>query len=341
VADREPAAASFGAEVLGGGCAAAVLPDSRYDFDAALLSAGVGSLVAVPMAAADGARPVIVAAWTTPRSCPREDVWFLEVLSAQMALALRNAALYSDLRQAALAEREAQAQVGRSARMRELGDAAAGLAHAFNNSLTSILGLADWSLLALPPGEPTRGEVQSIRDQAMGMAALVRRLQDFSRVEPEGEAPARVDPVDLAGELIVRARQMVEERSVQCQATFDLVTDIAAAPAIRVAASRVRQAWLHLVENALDAMPAGGRVTICCRAAAGAVRLGVADEGPGMPAEVKAQASQPFFTTKGGAHAGLGLTVALATAERQGGTLELFCPGGGGTAAWLVFPSDD
>jgi hypothetical protein len=80
--------ASFGAEVLAGG-AAAVLPDPRYAFDAVLLGAGIAALVAAAIGPPNADLPVLVAGWGGARSCPPEDVWFLEHLAALLALALR------------------------------------------------------------------------------------------------------------------------------------------------------------------------------------------------------------------------------------------------------------
>ncbi len=85
-------AASFGAE-LHARCAASALLDPRYPFDAALLEAGMRAVTAMPIALDADPIPVIVAAWRVPRECACEDLWFLENLVAQLALALQNAAL--------------------------------------------------------------------------------------------------------------------------------------------------------------------------------------------------------------------------------------------------------
>jgi signal transduction histidine kinase len=337
--DGESAAASFGAEILGGGCAVSVLADPRYRFDAALASAGVSAITAAPVLTADQPLPVIVATWKAPRPCPREDLWFLEHLAGQMGLALRTAALYSDLRHSALVRQEAEEQLRRAGRLRELGDVAAGVAHAFNNSLTSVLGLADWLLLAMPAEAQGRREIEDIRDGAGEMGALVRRLHDFSRIGITSDAPAMLEPEALAAEVAGLARRKVEERARRFGVELDLVADITPAPPIRGVGSQLRQAWLHLVDNAIESMPAGGQITLRCRAVDGAVRLGVVDDGPGMAAETRARACEPFFSTKGAAHTGIGLTVARAAAERHGGSFELVSRVDNGTSASLVLPA--
>jgi signal transduction histidine kinase/ActR/RegA family two-component response regulator len=339
VLEGEAAGASFGAEIVGAGCAASVLPDSRYRFDAVLLDAGVGAMTAVPVASPDRRLPVIVAAWNDARQRPREDLWFLEHLAGQLTLALRSAALYADLRHSILVRQDAEEQVRRAGRLRELGDVAAGVAHAFNNSLTSVLGLADWLLLALPDGADGRQEITGIREGATEMGSLVRRLHDFSRIGVTSDLPGLLDVGDLASEVAELARRRVDEQARRRGVVLDLVTDLVPVPAVRGVRSQLRQAWLHLVDNAIESMEISGQLTLRSRATDGWVRVSVTDEGPGMTIEVRARAFEPFFSTKDASHTGIGLTVARAIAERHGGSLEIVSRLENGTTAAVALPA--
>jgi signal transduction histidine kinase len=97
----------------------------------------------------------------------------------------------------------------------------------------------------------------------------------------------------------------------------------------------IEEAVVHLLQNALDAMWAGGEITITGLAARGELILEVADSGPGITPEMRARIFEPFFSTKRGA-AGLGLTTVLRIAVAHGGRVVVRdCPEGG--AAFTIF----
>jgi CheY-like chemotaxis protein/anti-sigma regulatory factor (Ser/Thr protein kinase) len=104
-------------------------------------------------------------------------------------------------------------------------------------------------------------------------------------------------------------------------------------------ATAMRELLTNLVLNAVDALPAGGRITIETRMEGDAVVLVVTDTGVGMPADVRRRAHEPFFTTKGVKATGLGLSVAYGIARRHGGELTLESEPGLGTTAAVRLPA--
>jgi len=94
----------------------------------------------------------------------------------------------------------------------------------------------------------------------------------------------------------------------------------------------------NLVLNAMDALPAGGRVVVATRAEAGRVIVSVNDSGVGMADEVMRRAFEPFFTTKGVKRTGLGLAVAYGTLQRHGGQISLESAPGTGTTVTFWLP---
>jgi two-component system cell cycle sensor histidine kinase/response regulator CckA len=84
-------------------------------------------------------------------------------------------------------------------------------------------------------------------------------------------------------------------------------------------ASELREVFVNLVVNAIDAMPAGGRLNVNCLRRGERLRLLFADTGTGMAEEVRARIFEPFFTTKGVHGTGLGLFVSYGIVERHGG----------------------
>ena len=89
----------------------------------------------------------------------------------------------------------------------------------------------------------------------------------------------------------------------------------------------LREVLINLVHNAVDAMPAGGKLTVSASSAvAGGERfgmIGIKDSGTGMPAEVRERIFDPFFTTKGERGTGLGLSVSYSIIQRHGGDIEV------------------
>jgi len=108
-------------------------------------------------------------------------------------------------------------------------------------------------------------------------------------------------------------------------------------PDVRVDPAQVVRAVVNLLNNAVEAIPGKGILTITGAALGKEVTLEIADNGPGIPAEDLPLVTEPLFTTKPG-HKGLGLAIARSLIERNGGTLVLRSVPGMGTTAILTFP---
>jgi signal transduction histidine kinase len=100
---------------------------------------------------------------------------------------------------------------------------------------------------------------------------------------------------------------------------------------------RLRQVLINLCLNALEATPAGGKVTVSAGYEGERVWLTVDDAGPGVPPEVRERIFEPFFTTKAQG-SGLGLSIVHAIVTQHGGTLEVGSAPGGGARFILRLP---
>jgi signal transduction histidine kinase len=111
-------------------------------------------------------------------------------------------------------------------------------------------------------------------------------------------------------------------------------------PACSADADLVRRALENVVQNAVEAMPDGGILTVRARAASGpaGVVLSVADEGGGLDARTRERAFDEFFTTKAGG-SGLGLGFVRRVVEAHGGTVALAGREGRGTVVELTLPA--
>jgi signal transduction histidine kinase len=109
-------------------------------------------------------------------------------------------------------------------------------------------------------------------------------------------------------------------------------------PLIYAVSSQVQQIFFNLILNALDAMPAGGELTIRARSVKNGVEMIFEDNGPGIPQQRRESIFEPFFSTKEG---GLGLTVSYNIVTAHGGTLDLIEGRGSGACFRLFLPMGD
>jgi CheY-like chemotaxis protein len=99
--------------------------------------------------------------------------------------------------------------------------------------------------------------------------------------------------------------------------------------------------FVNLIVNAVDAMPNGGKLKISCVADKSQLRLLFADNGTGMPEDVRQKIFDPFFTTKGAHGTGLGLSVSYSIIERHEGSISVASNIGEGTVFTIELPTAD
>jgi len=246
-----------------------------------------------------------------------------------------------ELQRSMQALQKAQVHVSQTSRLQALGQVASGVAHDFNNALTTILGLSDWLLYEMATDAPHRADIETIRTAAQDAAAMVRRLQMFGRLAPGSNQSDPHDFVDLgeiANAVADLARPRCQELMDRAGNRFDITVESKHGPVVLGTASEIRELIINLVFNSLDAMPNGGTVKITTRSIKGHPHLSVIDNGIGMTEEVQARAFEPFFSTKGSKGNGLGLSVCASIAERHRARFTVQSEPGVGTTITVVFP---
>src|SRR5581483_11506781 len=185
-------------------------------------------------------------------------------------------------------------QLRRSQKMEAIGRLAGGVAHDFNNILTTIRGYGELLLEQLEPGSALNA-AEHIYRSAGRAASLTEQLLVFSRRQPH--RPRVVELNEVVRSISTLLRRVIGE---------DIELALALEPAlgrVRVDPGQVEQVMLNLAINARDAMAHGGRLTVETSNAVDAngiarVRLTVRDTGCGMTEDVRARIFEPFFTTK-------------------------------------------
>ena len=192
-----------------------------------------------------------------------EEVRFAGAVAQQAAIAIGNAKLYADLRSAYAQLEAAQEQAVQTAKLGALGQMAGGVAHDFNNLLAAILGRAE--LLQRRTTDPLVVQgLKVIQGAALDGAETVRRILGFARAKGEEQA----EPVEMASLLqqVVEIARPRWKDEAQARGVFiNVALALEPVPPVRGNAAELREVFLNLLLNAVDAMPAGGTVTLGVR----------------------------------------------------------------------------
>ncbi len=222
-------------------------------------------------------------------------------------------------------------------KMSALGELASGVAHDFNNTLAGILGRAQ---LLKRTGDPEkiRKGLDIIIKSAEDGARTVRRIQDFARQRRSRDF-APVDAGQLLRDVAEMTRPRWKDSAEAAGLSFRVELRADARAYCMGDESELREVLVNMVFNAVDAMPAGGVITLAAHAEGEHVRITVEDTGVGMSDEVRPRVFDPFFTTKGKAGMGLGLAVSYGIIRRHEGSVEVQSEIGRGTTFTIRLPA--
>jgi signal transduction histidine kinase len=278
-----------------------------------------------------------------PRAFSPMDLQFLSTLMAHVAYALENARLLEESRltterlQNVVEElRTAQTRLVEGETVRALGQMASGMAHHLNNLLAVVSGRLQ--LLLLRTQDPVLRKPLETAERAVGDAAeVVRRVLGFSAAQPVPET-TRVDLNEVAADVIELTRPRWQDTAQLRNAMVDIRFEPGEDVVVAGEPAPLREVFMNLVLNALDAMPGGGCLTVRTWVEEGWVYCSVGDTGAGMSAETRQRALEPFFTTKGPKGVGLGLSVSLGVVQRHRGEMDIQSTEGQGTIVTLRIP---
>lgn len=215
------------------------------------------------------------------------------------------------------AERERfERQVAESEKMLAIGRVVSGVAHELNNPLTVVLSQSE-QLGFVAHDIETESGIRMIKEQALRARHIVRDLLAFARPAPR--VPSATDLIGLADDMAGVQAQRAAERGCRLQLR------VPTAPVV-VLSDRLgmEQVLTNLIENAIDAVGAGGTVTVAVARSSTHGAFSVEDSGEGVEPQLVDQIFEPFFTTKGvGQGTGLGLSVSRNLVEQLDGTIRL------------------
>lgn len=274
---------------------------------------------------------VMVVRNVVPTGAKGDEEQLLKIVASQVAIAVENARLYEGVKRQMAELQHTQAQLIHAAKLAALGEMAAQVAHEINNPLTSVLGFASLLLEDLPQDDPAQGPMHLILSEATRARDIVRDLLDFSR--QRAFVPQQVDLNQVLREVI----GLVRHQSVGRITIQERYADVL--PTVEVDPARMKQVFLNLIHNAVQAMPKGGVLTVSTSGTNTEVMVAVADTGTGIPPQNLDRIFEPFFTTKPEVSGtGLGLSVSLGIVRQHGGTIEAVSEIGKGSTFTVRIP---
>ena len=210
--------------------------------------------------------------------------------------------------------REAEASVRRGERLAALGQLSAGLAHELRNPLSTIRTSAEMLTKRLEGSNAVAQELAGyIASEVDRTNLLVTRFLEFAR--PLQLRLSEVDVHALLDEAILNFQKQDPARPLTIHRAYD-----PSLPTVQGDATLLERVFFNLIQNASDASPADGVVTVKTRALGSSLEVAVIDRGSGIRAEHREQIFNPFFTTKPSG-VGLGLPIAAKIVDEHGGRM--------------------
>jgi len=216
-------------------------------------------------------------------------------------------------------KRKAEKAVRHSERLAVTGRLAATLAHEIHNPLDTVGNLLYLMDLA-PDLQAARQHVALASQEVARVTQMTRHMLAFQR---ESSKPVPVNIAEIFDSVVALFIRKIEAAGIQIEKQVRFEQELLGLP------SEIRQVFANLFGNAVEAVERNGKIRLHAfasrdwRTGQRGLRVVVADNGPGIPAEVRGKIFEPFFTTKGEAGTGLGLWITSGIIEKNDGTLRL------------------
>lgn len=260
------------------------------------------------------------------------DLWLLNYMAGSVAIALENARLYTELSAFARKLERSQAQLIQAEKLAAMGRLAASIAHEINNPLQAIHNCLHLTLKKPLSEEKKTRYLGMAQEEVERLITIVQRMLEFYRPSREGMAPADVHTI-IEKVLALSSKRLQHSKIT---VTKKLTSNL---PTVNAVSDQLRQVFLNLVINAIEAMPQGGELCIETKLCEDRDALSVAftDTGVGLSEKERENIFEPFFTTKA-TGTGLGLSVSYGIIERHGGRIEVQSEPGKGATFTVYLP---
>ncbi len=234
---------------------------------------------------------------------------------------------------------ESENRLVHSEKHASIGRLAAGVAHEINNPLTGVLSFTHLLLRRKDLDEDMRSDLNTIAEATERVRRIVKGLLDFSRQTTLEAEPTEINHLIRSAISLMENQALVKGVRIQYEPTNDL-------PPLTLDRNQLESALLNILINALDAMEAGGSISITTEMSEGergqkGISIAISDTGCGIPSEDLERIFEPFYTTKDvGKGTGMGLAVSFGIVQRHGGMIRVESEPGKGSTFIVWLPLD-
>jgi signal transduction histidine kinase/putative methionine-R-sulfoxide reductase with GAF domain len=286
------------------------------------------SLVAIPLLVKEKALGAIAADFIDPnKNITKEALESVMAFAQQASLAIHNAFMYQELKtfsqqmeekiQKTTADlKKTEAQLIRSEKLAALGQLAAGIAHEIRNPLTSINILIHSMTENLPSGDSHKEDLKVIEEEIHRMNEILDQFLRFAK--PATPLLEKADVSSIFEETLQLLRPHIEKQTIVVEKEFQSL------PIILMDREQMKQVFLNLLLNAIQAMPGGGHLTLRGQNSEDGqwIHISIQDSGIGISSENINKLFDPFFSTKEGG-IGLGLSITHRIIDQHHGKIEV------------------
>jgi signal transduction histidine kinase len=282
---------------------------------------GLFSLLAVPLEVKQRIIGVIIINKSTFHTFSAEEITLMRTLADLCSVTIENARLYEKMV-------KLEEQTRHAERLAAVGELAAGVAHEIRNPLTIIK-------MIFESGAPlNEKDVEIVTEELERMRKIITHFLKFAR--PSDPNREMCDVNESLENVLFLLSHTLDEKEIIVRRALDLNL-----PKIYADPIQLRQVFLNVLMNSIDALPQKGAIDVnSVRLTGGWIRVQIADNGAGIPPELKKKLFAPFTTTKPSG-LGLGLSIVKRIVKGHKGTIRIDSTENKGTAVEIDLPEND
>ncbi|NOQ96329.1 MAG: PAS domain S-box protein, partial [Desulfobacterales bacterium] len=227
---------------------------------------------------------------------------------------------------------ETQEKLLHSEKLAAMGRLTSQIAHELNNPLYGIMNTLELLKTEVSPQSKRRKVLDMALSETERLTELLRKMLSFSKPDEEERQPTDINTI--LDEILLLVGKQLRENSIRISSSF--ADDLGEVYASR---NQLRQVFLNMINNARDAMPDGGTLTVKTLAKGDNIYIEITDTGIGIREENIDKIFDAFFTTKDGVKdVGLGLSVCFGFIKEHGGDIRVSSKWGSGTTFTITLP---
>ena len=243
--------------------------------------------------------------------------------------------IFKDLRERLGIERElreTQQALLQSEKLAAMGRLTSQIAHELNSPIYGIMNTLELLKTEISPESKRRRILELSLSETHRLTEMLRSMLSFSK--PEEEAKQRINVNELLEGLLLMMEKQMREANLEVETYFEQNL-----PEVTASMNQMRQVFLNMLQNAKEAMPKGGTLTVRTERKENKVLIRIQDTGVGIPDEIRNKIFEAFFTTKQKVKGvGLGLSVCYGIIKDHGGTIRVESEEGRGSIFTISLP---